>query len=349
MDFRSPPAVVEALHQRVEHGIFGYTSAPDELVETIISKMRRDYDWKVEPGWIVWLPGLVTGLNVTCRAMGADNDDVLTNIPAYPPFLSAPMNSRRNLITVPLVQRKGMWSFDFDQMERAITPQTHLFVLCNPHNPTGRIFTHKEISTLCQICEKHDIIICSDEIHCELVLDKDKTHIPTATLTPEIADRTITLMAPSKTYNLPGLGCSFAIIPNRDLRRGFYKAMSGIVPHVNAMGYTAALAAYRDNDNWHSTLLDYLRKNQETVEESIRQMAGLSMTHVEATYMAWIDTKETGIENPTAFFEEAGVGLSDGKYFGDSSFVRLNFGCTHATLTEALQRMHRVISSLKSL
>ncbi len=348
MDFRSPPAVIEALHGRIDHGVFGYTSVSSELVDTIILKMRRDYHWKVEPDWIVWLPGLVTGLNVTCRAVGTDNDDVLTNIPAYPPFLSAPMNSRRNLITTPLVQRKGGWTFDFDQLERAITPQTHLFVLCNPHNPTGRVFTHEELAELCQIFEKNDIVLCSDEIHCELVLDRDKTHIPTSTLSEEIADRTITLMAPSKTYNLPGLGCSFAIIPNRDLRRSFYKAMSGIVPHVNAMGYAAALAAYRDSDDWHMALLDYLRQNQETVEENIRQMAGLSMAHVEATYMAWIDTKQTGIENPTTFFEEAGVGFSDGKYFGDSSFVRLNFGCPHVTLVEALQRMHRAIASLKS-
>ncbi len=343
MDFRSPPALVEALRQRVDHGVFGYTVAPEELTETIISTLQRDYKWKIEAEWIVWLPGLVTGLNVTCRTIGKDGDDVLTAVPVYPPFLSAPKYSRRNLITIPLVETGKRWTFDFDQLENAITPRTKLFILCNPHNPAGRVFTRDELLALAKICLKHDMVICSDEIHCGLVLDKDKKHIPTATFSPEIADITITLMAPSKTFNLPGLGCSFAIISNPDLRRSFQRAMSGIVPFVNALGYTATLAAYQDSSQWHQSLLNYLRTNRDIVEHYINVIPRLSINHIEATYLAWIDTRASGLENPAEFFEIAGVGLSDGSYFDGAGFLRLNFGCPRSTLEQALERMNKAM------
>lgn len=346
MDFRSPPAVIEALHQHVEHGVFGYTEAPEELIEVIISRLKADCNWQIQPEWIVWLPGLVTGLNVACRAVGKDGDDVMTIVPAYPPFLSAPKYSGRNLITVELKQEQNRWGFDFDQIENSITPKTRLFVLCNPHNPAGRVFTRQELDTLCEICQKHEIIICSDEIHCGLVLDENKKHIPTAILSPEIEDRTITLMAPSKTFNLPGLGCSFAIISNERLRRDIRRAMSGIVPFVNTLGFTAALAAYRDSREWHSALLAYLRKNRETLEQFIESIPGLSMSHVEATYMGWIDTSAAGLKNPAQFFENAGVGLSDGTYFNGPGFVRLNFGCSHSMLLKALRRMGKALGSV---
>lgn len=346
MDFRSPPTVIQALRRRVEHGIFGYTHAPDALVETVLRRLEDKYLWNVESEWLVWLPGLVTGINVTCRAVGEAGDAVLTNIPVYPPFLSAPENNRRTLTTFPLIKSNNRWHFDFDRMEKAITPDTRLFLLCSPHNPAGRVFSIEELGILAATCERHDIVICSDEIHCDLILDEDKKHIPTATLSPEVARRTITLMAPSKTYNIPGLGCSFAIIPDEGLRQRFQKAMAGIVPHVNALGYTAALAAYRDGQEWLDGLLNVLRNNRDQVAQTINDTPGLSMTHVEATYLAWIDTREANLDNPAHFFEEAGVGLSDGKDFQGNGFVRLNFGCPHATLTESLNRIQRAMMSL---
>ncbi|MFO8101911.1 MAG: PatB family C-S lyase [Dehalococcoidia bacterium] len=346
MDFPAPPAVLEALHSRVDHGVFGYTFAPDELAETVVSVLRHDYGWEIESDWIVWLPGLVTGLNVTCRTLGDDGDDVLTTVPIYPPFLTAPRHSRRNLLTVPLIDSGGRWEFDFDRLEGSITPRTRLFILCNPHNPAGRVFTREELNTLSEICRRHDVTICSDEIHCGLVLDRDKGHIPTAALSPEIAERTITLMAPSKTFNIPGLGCSFAVIPDSQLRKGFRQAAAGIVPFVNTLGYTAALAAYRNGAAWLEALLDYLRTNRDMVESSISGMRGLSMNHVEATYLAWIDTRELGLEEPAKFFEDAGVGLSDGMQFDGPGFLRLNFGCPKVTLERALGRMRNALSSL---
>ena len=345
MDFPVSPAIVEALHARVNHGIFGYTLVPDTLVDVVVARMAARYGWEIDPEWVVWLPGLVTGINVACRAVGDPGNEVVTTVPIYPPFLSAPKHAARRIITVPLVERDGCWHLDPETLEGVLTPATRLLLLCSPHNPTGRVFTRQELLSLAAICERHDLVICSDEIHCELVLDEEKEHLPTAVLSPEIEKRTITLMAPSKTFNIPGLGCSFAIIAERELRRKFVAAMAGIVPHVNALGYTAALAAYRDGRSWHEAILEYLRKNRDCVEALVGEMPGLSMHHVEATYLAWIDTRQTGLDNAVATFEEAGAGLSDGRYFGTEGFVRLNFGCPRPLLREALQRMNAAISA----
>jgi cystathionine beta-lyase len=345
MDFQSPPAILDALHRRIDHGIFGYSHASAELKQTVVSMLADQYDWKIETQWLVWLPGLVTGLNVACRAVGKEGDAVMTAVPVYHPFLSAPGHFQRELITVPLEESGNRWQFDFNRLEDAITPRTGLFLLCNPHNPVGRVYTKDELSILANICAKHDIIICSDEIHCGLILDEDKTHIPTATLDASIADRTITLMAPSKTFNTPGLGCAFAIISHDELRRQFVRAMAGIVPLVNAMGYEAALSAFRDCSAWHSALLDYLRQNRDIVVQEISNTAGLSMAPVEATYLAWIDVREAGLHNPVQFFEDAGVGLQDGKDFGGPGFVRLNFGCPRELLNQALARISKAMAA----
>jgi len=339
MDFLSPPAVIDALDKRVKHGIFGYTLPPDELYGIVISMLEKEYGWKTKKEWIVWLPGLVTGLSVVCRAVGKDNDDVMTAVPVYPPFLTAPANSSRNLIKTDLVEANGEWRFDFESMEKAITPRARLFLLCNPHNPVGRVYNIDELTSLASICIKHNIVISSDEIHCGLLLDPGKRHIPIASLSPETADRTITLMAPSKTFNLPGFGCSFAIISNPDLRKSFAAVMNGIVPRVNTMGYIAAIAAYRDSYDWQAALLDYLRENRDLVLSYVNGMPGLSSRQIEATYLAWIDTRRSGIKDPVKFFEDAGVGLSDGKEFGTPGFVRLNFGCQRSLLIKALERM----------
>ena len=339
MDFRSPPAVIRALQQRIENGVFGYTITPDDLNETVMAMLQTQYAWKVEPEWLVWLPGLVTGLNVACRAVGEDGDDVMTAVPIYPPFLSAPGFSRRNIIKVELHEDNNQWQFDFDRLEESITAATKLFLLCSPHNPVGRVFTAAELTTLADICQKYDIVICSDEIHCDLILDRQKSHIPTATLNPDVAARTITLMSPSKTFNLPGLSCALAVIPAKKLRRSFKKVMAGIVPRVNAVGYTAARVAFEDCAEWHAALLEYLRGNLAAVEQAIHQMPELSMAPVEATYLAWIDMRHSGVKNPAAFFEDAGVGLQDGIEFDAPGFVRLNFGCPRSLLEKALDRM----------
>lgn len=340
MDFRSPPVVLEALHRRTDHGVFGYTGASPQLGEAVMQMLEQDYGWGIDPQWIVWLPGLVTGLNVTCRAVGSEGDEVLTLVPVYPPFLSAPRYSRRGVVRVRLHEAANCWSIDFERLAAAVTPKTRLFMLCNPHNPVGRVFERHELERIAELCLSHDIVICADEIHCGLVLDPGKRHIPMATLSPEVQQHTITLMAPSKTFNLAGLGCSFAIIPSEILRRRFLEAKAGIVPMVNPYGYLAALTAYTHGEPWRQELIDYLRRNRDLLASSLPQMAGgLSMAPVEGTYLAWIDHRRAALADPVGFFEEAGVGLQDGRDFDGPGFVRLNFGCRQALLRQAIERM----------
>ena len=344
MDFRSPPAVIQALGRRVEHGVFGYGVAPNALTEVICEMLVRRHNWQVEPDHLVWLPGLVCGLNIACRSVGTKNDDVMTMVPIYPPFLSAPKNLKRELVTVPLKSGKTNWEIDFAALEDKITKKTRLLLFCNPQNPVGRVFNRQELDELVSICSKYDIIICSDEIHCDLLLDSDKKHIPTATISLEAANRTITLMAPSKTFNIPGLGCSFAVISNNSLRNKFLQAMAGLVPYVNIFGFTATEAVYRDGWDWHADLLEYLRGNSRLVEKEIGAMKGLSMHHVEATYLAWIDARTIDEISPGRILENFGLGLSEGSEFGFPGFVRLNFGCRRSLLQEALKRMKKAVA-----
>jgi len=345
MDFRSPLAVIEALHERVNHGVFGYTAPPESLIATVVSHLQQQqYGWTIDPGWLVWLPGLVCGLNVACRAVGEMGDEVLTLTPIYPPFMSAPTLAGRTTVKVPLKLNGSRWEMDLEAMARSITPRTKLFLLCNPHNPVGRVWTQEELLNLAELAERLNLIICSDEIHAGLILDANKHHLPIAMLAPEIASRTITLHAPSKTFNIPGLGCAFAVVADQALRKSFKQAMAGIVPHVNLLGYAATEAAYRFGEPWRRELIEYLRGNRDLVLQAVANMPGLSVTPVEATYLAWIDTRERGIDNPEMFFEQAGVGLSDGAAFGLPGFVRLNFACPRSLLTEALQRMQRALA-----
>jgi cystathionine beta-lyase len=201
-----------------------------------------------------------------------------------------------------------------------------------------------ELTELARIAEKHDLVISSDEIHCGLVLDADKPHVPIATLGESIAARTITLMAASKTFNLPGLGCAFAVVPNPALRAKLARAAAGIVPRVNVMGFAATLAAYRDSADWQRALVEYLRANRALVIERIGQITGLSITPIEATYLAWIGFDFGAIADPTAFFESAGVGLYDGRTFGAEGYVRLNFGCPRSLVARGLERIASALS-----
>ena len=344
MDFPAPPAVISALQARIAHGIFGYSSLPPELVQTVVEAIERDHQWQIQPEWIVWLPGLVSGLNLVCRAIGNDDDNVLTTTPIYPPFLSAPGYSRRSLGKVPLAELAGHWELDFDRLEQTVRPNSRLFLLCNPHNPVGRVWSRQELLRLAEFCTRHDLVICSDEIHCALVLDRDKAHTPIAMLSSEIAARTITLMAPSKTFNLPGLGCAFAIVADSRLRARLHRTSLRIVPHVNMLGYFATLAAYRDGEPWRQELLDYLRINRDLVERMFAELPGCRVTHAEASYLSWIDVREAALERPVEFFEKAGVGLYDGAEFDAPGFVRLNFGCPRALLRQALERIQAAFS-----
>jgi len=343
MDFQSPPAIIEALHRRVDHGIFGYARPTQSTVDAVVAAMETRYGWRIDPAWIVWLPGLVVGLNVTAQAFADPGDEVLTLSPVYPPFMTAPKNSARVSVQVPFVLAAGAWTIDWDALERAVTPRTKLFYLCNPHNPLARVWRRDELVRLGEFCVRHNLVLCSDEIHCDLILEPTLPHIPTSVLSPEIAAQTITLMAPSKTYNVPGLGTSFAIIPDATRRARFLRATAGIVAEVTCLGFTACEAAYRDSEPWRQALLAYLRGNRDYLLEFVaRELPGVRIeAPIEATYLAWLNVSILGLADPAGHFEQHGVGLSDGAYFGSPKgrHVRINLGCPRATLVEALRRM----------
>lgn len=347
MDFPSPEPVVRALTERAAHGFFGYAMPPKRLAEVICERLDRLYGWAVTPEQIVYLPSLVSGINVVCRAIGEPGDHVLTLTPSYPPFLSAPGNHGRvcDVVELAYTSEAGRLSYrvDFEALEAGFHERTRLFLLCNPHNPVGMTYDADALRRLAAICEAHNTVICSDEIHCDLLLG-GTGHTPLASLDPAIADRTITLMAPSKTFNLPGLGCSMAIISNPELRKLVQQAEAGIVPHVNAMGYVGALAAYSEGGPWLEALLPYLTENRDLYTDFIHErMPQLAATAPAATYLGWIDCREAGIgDDPYKFFlEQAKVALSNGAMFGKGGegFVRLNFACPRPMLLDGLERM----------
>lgn len=338
MDFLAPPAVQASLQRRLEHGVFGYGEAWPSLIDALLAHLENEYQWCIEPEWIVWLPGLVSGLNVACRAV---DGEVLTATPIYPPFLSAPHFSGRKLNRVELACSNNYWHWDKTALVAATTAATRLFLLCHPHNPVGRCWQRDELLDLARHAATHDLIVCSDEIHCGLILDSDRRHVPFASLSAEAARRSITLMAPSKTFNIPGLGCAFAVIPERSLRQRFERAMHGIVPHVNVLGLAACEAAYRDCSDWQRDLLAYLAVNRDLVESTLATIPGVHVSHVEATYLAWIDVRQLGLASPAAHFEAHGIGLSEGGDFAAPGWLRLNFGCRRELLNEALARFSR--------
>ena len=347
MDFAAPPAVLDALQERVRHGVLGYAKPLPSLNQATVEYCARRYRWKIDPSWLVWLPGLVTGLNVAAAAFGQDGDEVLCCTPVYPPFISAPNNQRRRTVTAPMARRAGRWELDFAAMERAITPRTRQFFLCSPHNPVGRAFSRGELADITAFCLRHNLVLVSDEIHCDLILD-DIAHVPAATISPEIAARSVTLLAPSKTYNIPGLGCSLAVIPDPQLRTAFVRAAAGIVPDVNVLGLVAGEAAFRSGEAWRQELLAYLRGNRDYLEAFVaRELRGVTMTHIEATYLAWLDVSALRLTNAAAHFEQHGLGFSDGTPFGaaPNTFVRMNLGCTRATVIEACARLQRAVAA----
>jgi cystathionine beta-lyase len=350
MDFAVPEPVIRALQERVAHGIFGYGLPPGSLREVIQGRLARLYGWHVETGEIFFVPGVVTGFNLACHAIGAPGDEVLVETPVYPPMLSAPGDAERICKVVPLVEGRERYEHDFDAFEQAVTEHTSLFLFCNPHNPVGRVFETTELERLAEICLRHDIVICSDEIHCDFIYQGHR-HVPIASLSPEVAAQTITLLAPSKTYNIAGLSCSVGVIQNPDLRARLKQTCTGLVPHVNVLGYTAGLAAYRDGQAWLDALLVYLEENRDyLLKYTTTHMPGIKCKQPEGTFLAWLDCRETSIPgNPHQFFlERARVALNDGATFGrgGEGFVRLNFGCPRATLTEALERMQAALEEL---
>ncbi len=344
MDFRSPAPVIQALHERVEHGIFGYQNDCPELRALLVERMNTRHSLPVSGDDIVFMPGLVFGLNTVGRTVAAPGSGVLMNTPIYPPFLTVPKNNDCLLQTAPMASSvtDGIlrYEVDFDALEAAVTPETRLFLFCNPHNPVGRVYTRPELEAIADFCLRHDLIICSDEIHCDL-LYPGAQHISIAALSPEVAERTVTLLAPSKTFNLPGFGLGFAVISNPALRKDVEETMHKIGAGVNALAFTAAEAAYRDGQPWLDEVMAYLQGNRDALIDFVQEnLPSVPVTRPEGTYLAWLDFRGLDLQpDPYTFFlDNARVAYSGGVSFDAPGFIRVNYGTTRETLMEALQR-----------
>lgn len=344
MDFRSPQPVIDALVERARHGVFGYTAPPSALLTEICERMQRLYQWQIKTEDIIFFPGVVVAFNNVIQAFAHRGQGVLMQVPVYHPFLPAPLHAGaiRQEATFNM-DTSGRYEVDLESFRQAITPDTAMFLLCNPHNPLSKAFKRDELEALAEICLEHNIPICSDEIHCDLVFPGYE-HVPIASLSNEIAQNTVTLMAPSKTFNIAGLECSFAIIQNAKLKEKVQAAQRGIMAGVNLMGYQAALAAYQEGQAWLEQLLAYLTGNRDFLMDFLSSnIPEIRVTPVEATYLAWLDCRKLELPGGAYkfFLEQGKVAFNDGATFGHGGegFLRLNFGCPRATLQEGLQRM----------
>ncbi len=352
MDFVSPQPVIDALKARVEHGIFGYPMVVDDLRQVVLDRMAERYDWTIKTEDLIFVPGVVSAFNLVCQALTGPDESIIMQTPVYPPFLAVPGNGGFAGITVDLVQdRSGQYHIDFEAFEAAIQPNTHVFLLCNPHNPVGRVFRRDELEKLAEICLQHNLVICSDEIHSDLIYGGYR-HTPIASLCEESAQNTVTLIAPSKTFNIAGLECSVIICQNSDLRKRIEHARRGLLGGVNIMGLEAAYAAYQFGGEWLEELLGVLQNNRDLLVKFVHEtMPEVKMPMPEGTYLAWLDCRGLkGIEDPyKLFLNEAKVALNDGREFGKAGegYLRLNFGCPESMLIEALLRMKLALDKQK--
>lgn len=354
MDFRSAQPIIDALTERVQFGTFGYTMDYPPLRAILVERMQALYQWAIQPEWIVFIPGMVTAMNVITRALAKPGDGVLIQTPIYPPFLHMPAHNGCfaqcvDLVPTPHPDNTYTFTTDIDAFERAITRRTRLFYLCNPHNPGGMVYTREELARLAEICLRHNITILADEIHSDLILDGQ--HTPIATLSPEVAQHTLTLIAPSKTYNLAGLACSIAIIPEEATRRAVMAEVWGTGLHVNVLGLVAANAAYRHANDWLAAVIAYLRANRDFMIDYLAERApSIRLTRPAGTYMSYLDLSAVPLpagQSAAQYLEAVGrVAVNAGDTFAGvmaqrprDTFVRLNFACPRERLRDGLERI----------
>ena len=345
MDFLSPEPVIKVLQDRVSHGIFGYGCEPEGLREAITAHVAKRHHCDLQAEEISFISGVVTGFTHAIYSLTELGDKVLIQTPVYGPILKGPGSIGRVCLHNELIRREdGKYEIDFDDFEGKIASGVKLFLLCNPHNPVGRVFSREELEKMAEICLKHKVLICSDEIHCDLVYSESQ-HIPIASLSPEVSDISVTYFAPSKTFNIAGLSTSVYVAKNEKMRKQLSESMRMIVGHPNILGLQAALAAYRDGGDWLDEALKYMQANRDYMVNYVtEELPGIRVWRPEGTFLAWLDCSglELDGELPGAFFlETAQVGLNEGITFGGSGkdFVRLNFGCPRSLLEQGLQNM----------
>ncbi len=348
-DFRAPPQVIEALQKRVAHGIFGYHHESPTLRETIVEWVARRHGWQIQPDWIVFSPDVMRGMNWAAQTIARAGDGILLQTPVYAPFFELVQNGDFVMQDAPLVEDdQGRWHLDVAALEEAVTPQSRAYLLCNPQNPTGRVFTRAELEALADFALRHDLYILSDEIHADLIYSESR-HIPIASLDPDIAQRTFTFIAPNKTFNIAGLKMGVGIVPNLELRERMAKSQRGLIARINLLGQVAMEAAYREGEDWLEALLAYLQANRDHLLARIEEgfLPGVRMARPDGTFLAWLDFRATPWADAPAqhIREKAKVILNEGSWFGErgTGFVRLNFGCPRVTLNEGLRRIREAM------
>ncbi len=353
MDFNSPDFVIKALQNRVNHEIFGYSYRPPEYFTSIISWIEKRHNWKVEKEWICFSPGIVPALNLCTLAFTEPGDSIIVQPPVYFPFFSAVESHGRILIHNRLKESSGKWEMDTDSLINAIDAKTKMIIISNPHNPIGRVWNPEELTRLAKICLDNNILILSDEIHCDLVLP-GFIHTPIASLSEKIADNTITFIAPSKTFNLAGLSTSSVIISNQSLRKSFNRIVENLhIGNGNIFGTVASISAYSHGHEWLDALLDYIDHNIDFVGDYCRKMIPeIIPVQPEATYMIWLDCRKlgmTGKELQNFFIKRAGVGMNEGSTFGPGGegFMRMNVATTHQRVMKAMEQIENAVSSLR--
>ena len=347
-----PVSCFDAVRERLDHPILGYTDIPATLDAAACDWLQRRYGWSIDPSALVWLPGVVPGLNLTARAVTSAQDCIVVPEPVYHPFRDVARHAGCSAYAPQLQQDNAHWYMDLERMQAQMPENARLLLLCNPQNPTGRAYSRGELEALGDFCLRNDLYLCSDEIHCELLLAENAEHTPIATLDPALAARTVSLFAPTKTFNMPGLGCAFAVIENPSLKRRFLAARGGLLHGSGALAYAAATAALNYDGPWLHALQRYLQGNYERLRQVVDARLPGRMARLEATYLAWLDLREFGTRDQVfdagGYFEQHGLGLSDGAQFGGPGFARFNFACPRATLEAGLQRLDRALAALNS-
>lgn len=353
MDFQSPPPVIEALRKRVEHGIFGYTVVPDSCYEAIINWMKKRHGWEVEKEWIIFTSGIVAAFHWVVRAYTHPGDSIIVQPPVYYPFFKAVKNNGRLVVENQLKHEHGQYEIDFDDLEEKINSQTKVLILCNPHNPVGRVWTREELTRLAALCLKHHVVICSDEIHSDLLFQGYR-HTPTAMISEEIARNTVTCIAANKTFNIAGLKTGVVIISDQRLREEFLNTKRSIgVGSCNLFGIIATEAAYAYGEEWLEQLLDYLQGNLEFLMHFIKEkIPQIKVVQPEGTYLAWLDCRGLRLDDAALkdfMLKKAKVWLNDGPGFGNggSGFQRINLACPRSILEEALRRIEKAVNTSK--
>ena len=351
MDFAAPPAVVQAIGRRAAHGAYGYVSVPESFWESAIGWLERRHEWTVERRWLHRAPGVVPALSLSVNAFTEPGDAVVVQTPVYYPFFHAIENNGRRLVRNPLIADGDTYRMDLADLERKIDSRTRLLILCSPHNPVGRVWTRPELEALGEICIRRNLVVLSDEIHMDLTLP-GHTHVPLATMSPALADRTVTCVAPSKTFNLAGLSMSLIVASNPELLARYERQFDASGLEIASLFGTVALeVAYRSGDEWLDQLREYIAENVDFAERFIRERIPLlRFIRPEGTYLALVDCRRLGMPQKALddfLLRTARVYFDSGSWFGEEAagFERINLGCPRATLTEALERMERAINS----